>query len=123
MDEPTHPMRFTPREVIAHMADWEEILLERIKLSVIAPGSEIIGIDEGVRAEELGYSKWDWERQIEVFSERRAITIAYFESLNPEQWTNFSNHNEKGKLSADDQANMLLGHDLYHIDQLVEVLK
>ncbi len=123
MDEPTHPMRFTPREVIAHMADWEEILLERIKLTVNAPGSEIFGIDEGVRATELGYSKWDWERQIEVFTKCRAKTVAYLESLTQEQWGHFSVHNEKGELSADDQANMLLGHDLYHIDQLIEVLQ
>ena len=29
-------------------------------------------------------------------------------------------HAERGAMTLEDQANMLLGHDLYHIDQLSE---
>lgn len=122
MDAPTHPNRFTPREVVAHMADWEPIFLERMRVTAHQPGSTIHGIDETQRAVDMGYSEWDWERQLELIAKHRADSIAFLKGLSPDQFGLHSVHNEKGALTIDDQANMLMGHDLYHIDQLLNVL-
>jgi len=48
LDVPTHEGRFTPREVIAHLADWEVILREeRIVAPVQSPGKSVNAYDEG----------------------------------------------------------------------------
>ena len=119
-DEKTNPDRFTLREAVAHLADWEPILRERIAKAVANPETPIEGIDEGTRADELGYGSWNVKEQLEVFAKERANTIAYLKTLTPEDWGKAIVHNEKGRQTVSDQANQLLGHDLYHIDHLLE---
>jgi hypothetical protein len=121
-DTPTHPDRFTPREVIAHLADWEPILLGRMKQTLDQPGSLIVGIDEEKRAIERNYSDLDPLAEIERWKRSRDETILWLKALPPQAWTTVAMHNERGELSLNDQANMLLGHDLYHIQQLMVVL-
>jgi len=119
-DEKTDPNRFTLREAIAHLADWEPILRGRIETAVRQPGAPVQGLDEGMRADEMGYSKWDVREQLKAYADERAKTIAYLKTLAPEDWAKMITHNEKGPQSVSDQANQLLGHDLYHIDHLLE---
>lgn len=119
-DEKTNPERFTLREAIAHLADWEPILRDRIKQAIAEPDSLVKGIDEGERADELGYGTWDVQEQLKVFKAERDVTIAYLRTLSAEDWHKAITHNEKGRQTASDQANQLLGHDLYHIDHLTE---
>jgi len=119
-DEKTNPERFTLREAIAHLADWEPILRERIALAVASPGAPVQGLDEGQLAIDRGYDRWDVEEQLRRYIEERAKTIGYLKGLKPEDWKKTIVHNEKGEQTVDEQANQLLGHDLYHIDHLTE---
>lgn len=119
-DEQTNPERFTLREAIAHLADWEPILRARIEKAIVEPDSPVAGIDEGIRAEEQGYGSWDVTEQLAVFRQERAKTIGYLRGLAAEDWSRAIVHNEKGRQTVSDQANQLLGHDLYHIDHLTE---
>lgn len=121
-DEKTNPSRFTLREAVAHLADWEPILRARIEQGIAQPESPIQGIDEAVLAEEKGYGSWDVKEQLAVFTAERAKTIAYLRTLAPEDWDKAVVHNEKGRQTAADQANQFLGHDLYHIDHLTEYI-
>lgn len=115
-DELTDPSRFTLREAIAHMADWEPIFLERIQAGVNQPGAEVQGMDESKRAVDQKYEDWDLQESLQKFRRARTATIAYLYGLTPEQWQTQVTHNEKGLMTAYDQANMLLGHDIYHIE-------
>jgi len=119
-DERTNPDRFTLREAVAHLADWEPILRGRIEKAVREPDSAVQGLDEGVRAEQMGYGSWDVQEQLANFAGERAKTIQYLKGLAPEDWAKAITHNEKGRQTVADQANQLLGHDLYHIDHLTE---
>lgn len=121
-DTPTHEGRFTPREVIAHMADWEPIFQQRIQQTLDQPGSTVVGIDEIARAEEMKYQDWDMEKSIEKFATEREKTVNMLQALTKDQFAISGVHNEKGVLTVDDHANMLLGHDLYHIEQLLDCM-
>lgn len=121
-DEKTNPDRFTLREAVAHLADWEPILRARIAKAIAEPDASIQGMDEGLRAQEMGYKDLDVRVQLATFTTERNITIAYLRSLKPEDWSKAITHNEKGRQTVSDQANQLLGHDLYHIDHLMEYL-
>lgn len=123
LDVPTHPDRFTPREVIAHLADWETILREdRVKAAVTKPGSDILAFDEGERAIQLRYSTWDINESISRFSAEREKTIELLRQLSQEQLLQTVTHPERGIQSAYDILNMMLGHDAYHAEQLCAVL-
>lgn len=118
-DTPVEADRFSPREVIAHLADWEPIMLERMKTALSAPGAEIEVYDEGQMAETNGYRQLDPNEQIESFIRSRTQTAAWLRALPPDAWANVVLHPERGRLTIDNQANLLLGHDLYHIEQLM----
>jgi len=121
-DEHTDPNRFTLREAIAHLADWEPIFLQRIQAGVDKPGAEIFGMDEGQRAIEKNYGSWDIQESLRIFAEARAQTVRYLKALTADQWKTTVTHNEKGPMTAYDQANMLLGHDIYHMEHASQFL-
>lgn len=107
---------------MAHLADWEPIFLERIQAGVDNPGSEVKGRDEGQRAIDQKYESWDVKESLRIFAEARAVTIRYLKALSPEQWQSTIVHNEKGPMTAYDQANMLLGHDIYHFEHATQFM-
>jgi len=118
MDVETGPGRFTPREVIAHLADWEPILLGRMRQCVSDPGSKIKAYDEEQMAVDNGYATSDPDTMVERFVQARQATVTWLESLTPEQWTSQAVHEERGPMSVLDMANAMVGHDMYHIEQL-----
>lgn len=121
-DETTDPDRFTFREAIAHLADWEPIFLARIEAGVKENGAAIFGIDESKRAAEQGYENWDVHESLEKFRAAREKTVAYLKAMSPQDWESTVVHNEKGAMTAYDQANMLLGHDIYHFEHACQFL-
>lgn len=122
LDRPTHPGRFSPREVLAHLSDWEPILLERMKRTVADPGCLILGVDEEERAREQRYEEKDPLFEADRFAALRFETMEWLSELSDDDWQQSSVHSERGEMSVSDQANLLLGHDLYHIQQLCDAL-
>lgn len=122
-DEALDLDRFTPREVAAHLTDWEPILRGRIEAAVNHAGSLLEAYDEVEMARANRYSERDPLEQCALFAREREITAACLRALRPEQWTGFATHPERGRQSAEDLANLLLGHDLYHIEQLTAYLR
>lgn len=122
-DRPLDPERFTPREVIAHLADWEPIMLDRIKLAVQTPGATIQPYDEVQMAEDHGYRHSNPAEQLALWRERRAVTADWVRSVKKEDWSKSALHPERGEQSAEDLANLIVCHDLYHIEQLSAYLR
>jgi hypothetical protein len=122
LDHALHPDRFTPREVLAHLADWEPIMRERIRTALTSPGAEIAAYDEGQMALDHGYAERDPWEQVELFIRERRVTAELLRALKDDDWEKVVYHPERGPQSVEDLANLLLGHDLYHIEQLTEYL-
>jgi uncharacterized damage-inducible protein DinB len=112
--------RFNLVEVIAHIADWEDIFLDRLRQTVEHPGSTLQAIDEGARAIEKKYETKEPHHELEVFANRRRDTVSFLEQLPAGQWGLSAIHSERGPVTVSDQATFLLGHDLYHIEQVTE---
>lgn len=121
-DERLQPDRFSPREVIAHLADWEPIMLQRIKTARETPGGRIMKYDEAQMAIDHDYAHSDPSVQADRFIHLRAETATYLRTVNANEWTNVGIHDERGEQSVEDLANFLLGHDMYHLEQLSEYL-
>lgn len=110
--------RFTPREVIAHLADWEPIMRDRIRQAVEQPGSTLQVFDEVEMAQINDYAHTDPDAQGQLWARERALTARFVSGLAAEDWSKSALHPERGVLCAEDLANLILGHDLYHIAQL-----
>jgi hypothetical protein len=115
--------RFTPREIVAHLADWEPIMRGRIRTALRESGSPILAYDEGQLALDHKYAETDPVEQAAAFIRERRITAEMLRQIgSEEEWQRTVTHPERGSKTVEDQANLLLGHDLYHIEQLTEYL-
>lgn len=119
---PTHPGRFSPLEVIAHLADWEPILLSRMKRAKENPGVQVEGFDEGELAKINRYADSDIKEQLSAFSSARAQTLDFLGSLERPDFDLHFMHLELGRQTIEDLSAMMLGHDQYHLEQVTDVL-
>ncbi|MCC7435676.1 MAG: DinB family protein [Methanoregulaceae archaeon] len=124
IDVPAGEDRFTPREIIAHLADWESILRdERMARAVKEPGCTIQPYDEVLRAKERRYASLDVEQQLAHFELERRRTIEFLNGLTPTQQAATFVHPEAGQFTVAEFSCALLGHDVYHIEQLTNVVR
>ncbi|AIE87944.1 DinB family protein [Fimbriimonas ginsengisoli] len=121
--EALEPDRFTLTEMVAHLADWEDLFLDRMRLAHEAPGSTVVVYDEGERAVEKHYSTRDLQHELDVFENRRRDTMDFLNGLSEEEWSKSFLHPQRGPLTIRDQVTMLLGHDLYHLEQASQYLR
>ena len=122
-DEALAPDRFTPREVIAHMADWEPIFQERIVGALNTPNFVIQPHDETERAATFQYARQDVPGSMAKFKAAREKTLEIVGTLTEEQLRIPVTHPELGSMQLVDLVHMLSGHDDYHLDQLSEYLE
>jgi len=122
-DEHLHEGRFTPREVIAHLADWEPIWLERLRGAATIPNYVIQPQDEGERAIAQKYAEKDVPGSIARFQSAREETLSFVGSLSSEQLLLPISHPHYGDWTLSDIFMFILVHDGYHIEQLSEYLE
>lgn len=115
--------RFNLTEMVAHLADWEVLFLDRMTLANEQPGVAVEAIDETQRAIDKHYSTRDIQHELDVFENRRRDTLTFLRALAPEDWTKTFIHSERGEMTIADQVTMLLGHDLYHLEQASAYLR
>jgi len=121
-DTKTDPERFTFREVLAHMVDWEPITLSRMRQAKEQPGSTLVAYDEVQRAIDFNYTATNPLEEVEKWAALRTATVKYLEEEAPGSWDLSVLHPERGKVTLYDLANMEACHDIYHIEQLLEFL-
>ena len=121
-DTTTDPERFTFREAVAHLADWEPILQERARIIRFEPGGIIQGYDESQRAIDENYAAIDPFEAVERWVVAREQSIRFFDEQAPGSWENVGHHTERGAISLADLANMEVCHDTYHIEHLLQFL-
>jgi uncharacterized damage-inducible protein DinB len=115
--------RFTLLEMVAHLADWEDLFLDRMRLANEKPGSPVEVYDEGARATEKRYAERDLQHELDVFENRRRDTLDFLRGLSAEDWQKTFVHPERGTMTIQDQVTMLLGHDLYHLEQATQYMR
>ncbi len=119
-DQDQGPDRFTLREVLAHLSDWEPIWLERIQRIVQEDMPVLPNIDEGEMAVQNAYATIPVETSIENFTTGRAALTAYLASLPIDAFERSGIRPEVGTITIEDIAPLVLAHDTYHIAQLAQ---
>lgn len=119
-DQNQGPDLFTLREVLAHIADWEPIWLERIQRIVQEDMPVLPNIDEGEMAVQNAYATIPVETSIENFTTGRAALTAYLASLPNDAFERSGIRPEVGTITVKDIATLVLAHDTYHIAQLAQ---
>src|SRR5262249_55808620 len=116
------PDRFTIREVMGHLADWEGVWLERILKMHDEDHPFLPGYDEGQWAIDHDYSHMDVSEQQARFRRGREKLVSTLKALTPEQWERTASHGEWGHVTIEGLAALVIGHDGYHMRQIADWL-
>jgi hypothetical protein len=120
LDARPFPERFTLREAIAHVADWEGIWLERITRIATEESPFLPGYDEGQWAIDHDYAHSDFEDQMARIVTGRKSIVAYLRGLDPSAWQRIGQHGELGPITLFELAVIVTGHDGYHVQQILD---
>jgi hypothetical protein len=112
--------RFTIREALAHLAEWEDVFRQRMVQTRKEDSPALQGYDEGQWAMDHDYAHSDWRAQLGLFRTRRGELVALLRTLTPSQWERTGIHSEIGPVTLEQQAVMILAHDGYHETQIAQ---
>src|SRR6185369_15230445 len=121
-DKRPDPERFTIREVMGHLADWEGVWLERLIRIRDEDNPYLPGYDEGQWAIDHDYAHMDVREQQSRFRDGREKLVSALKGLTPEQWERTASHGEWGSITVEAMAALVLGHDGYHTRQIADWL-
>jgi hypothetical protein len=121
-DSRPEPDRFTLREVIAHLADWDEVFFARIERTVNEDNPTLEIIDPEKLAVENNYSAQDVSSSFVRFRKNRSKLAAYLKELPVSSYSRNAERVDIGPLSVWTQIVMILGHDGYHTKQAAEYI-
>ena len=119
-DRKPDPERFNIREVLAHMAEWEDVWLLRMQRLCAEDHPTLEGYDEGVWAIEHNYAATDPMEQMRLLRERRARLVAFLRERTPDEWNRTALRPEIGVLTLEGLALLIPLHDLYHLRQIAQ---
>ena len=121
-DRRPDPDRFTLREMVAHLADWEAVFLKRLTQTRDEESATLQGLDEGQVAIDHDYAHADLSECLARYKAGRPKIIALLRGLSPEQWDRVGRHTEIGPISLEEQIVLMAAHDGYHRQQALEWL-
>lgn len=122
-DRRPDPERFTLREALCHLADWEEVWLERFRALCDAEHPTLPNRDPDEAAARNDYAHADVPHQVVRFEAGRERLVSMLRGLSPEQWQRSGTHTRWGDVTVETLATLVLGHDGYHLRQIVEWLE
>lgn len=115
--------RFTLREIVAHLADWNPIFLERIQRTLNEDHPTLPDVDEEAVAIQNDYAHSDPIAGIHRFQESRKVMMDVLLNLSDDDWGRTALKKPLGDLSVELQCVLVLAHDGYHLHQIVQWFK
>jgi uncharacterized damage-inducible protein DinB len=122
-DKRPDPDRFTLREIVAHLADWDPIFTERMEKTVNEELPYIPDRDEGQVALDHDYAHQDPHAALARFRTSRAATVLFLSGLADSDWSRSAVKEIHGPVTLERQAVLILAHDGYHMEQVVQWLE
>lgn len=121
-DRRSEPDRFTLREMVAHLADWEDIWAARVQRFLTEEHPMLESIDEGQIAVERDYASQEPLANLARYGAGREALVAKLRALPIEAWARTGHRQFVGDLTLFELAALIAGHDSYHLKQTVEFL-
>lgn len=116
LEAPYAPGKWSPAEVLAHLADVEMVMGFRLRQTAAAPGIELQPFDQDAWARR--YRWLDPSLAVEAFAALRAWNLALIAGFSLEDWLAEAYHPERGFESVDLMVRMMAGHDINHLTRL-----
>ncbi len=116
---PIAPGKWSPREIVAHLADCELAHSFRLRQILAAPASEpalLQPFDQDAWARH--YAAYDLASALDLFRTTRLWNLKLVGTLSQADLNRPAHHPERGDLTFQTQLETMAGHDLNHLAQL-----
>lgn len=110
-------------EILGHLVDTEIVYGYRYRVALAQPGSPIQGYDQHTWAVELGHARRNPAKMMEQIQTLRRINLDLIQSMPRKTWERYGRHNERGNESVQRTLELIAGHDLNHLDQILAIKK
>ena len=117
LDARPAPDKWSPREIVHHLADSEMTSAIRLRKLIAEEGAIIDGYDQDQFARRLYYDR-PIRASLEAFRAARACTVELLERLTAEQWSRQGVHTESGAYSVTRWLEIYAAHAHDHADQI-----
>lgn len=117
--EPPAPGKWSPREILCHLADCEIAFAFRLRQTLAEDHHIIQPFDQEKWA--APYSRIDANEALATFSLLRRWNLLLIESALPAQAQKPVTHPERGPMTFSTIVETMAGHDLNHLGQLERI--
>ena len=117
------PGKWSVRAILAHMAEDELVSSWRYRHMIEHPGAALPGFDQDEWARLGDYQAWSTAEALEMFRLLREANLRMLARLTPEESQRSGIHEERGRITVEDLARHMTGHDARHIQQIRRLLE
>jgi hypothetical protein len=114
--------KWTPNEIIGHLADGEWVYGYRLRLILCEDNPIIAGTKQDSWVAAQRHNEREPAELVEMFRTLRKFNLALWKSTSAANMQRTGQHNERGPESLAVMLPMLAGHDLSHLDQITRYI-
>jgi hypothetical protein len=115
------PGKWSPRQIIAHIADAELVAAHRFRQMLAEDNPTLIAFDQDRWTANLDYAKRKPKQSLETFRRIRAENYDLLKDLPAAAFGRAGNHTERGSITVLDLLEGMAGHAESHARQLQEL--
>jgi hypothetical protein len=112
--------RFTLRQMIAHIAEWQQIDAERIRKILAEDNALIPQLDPDALAVAHKYETLSPKESLVNYLSGREAVLALLDSIKPDQWSKPFHRNDGATWELKQFLISIIGHDGYHLTQTAQ---
>ncbi len=113
---PAPPGRWSPLEIVCHIADFELVYADRMKRVVAEDRPTLFGGDPDQFAAKLAYGQRDLEEELAVIDSVRKHTARFLRTLDATAFDREGIHSTDGPISLATLLKRIAGHVPHHVE-------
>ena len=125
LDASPAPGKWSPREILAHLADCELVFCFRLRQTLAAPLDQphpvIQPFDQAIWGER--YSAYDVPSALALFRAAREWNLRLLSGVRGKEMERATTHPERGTMTFRTIVETMAGHDINHLQQLEAIAR
>jgi DinB superfamily len=114
---------WSPHEVVAHLRAANDILEPRILQVLVRPNTPLIGFDEALWLDVLGYATLPITDLLQTMMWRRKELVHALRGVPPEAWERTGTHEVRGPMIVFELATQIADHEDEHLAQIARAVE
>lgn len=112
--------KWSTLEAVAHLADFDPIMADRMKRIIAEDNPTLLGADENKFAAALQYQDRDLEEELKIIEMTRSQMVRILKKLPESALQRMGTHNERGPRTLEQMLSTAIGHIPHHVRFILE---